>query len=119
MKHALLIMHPPYATQIINQLDGSIMLKFEVERKQSLVDMLAKAIMELNEIKVPVPPTPEPIHLKGRVVPLKEALTKVVPDDGPLPQMRPVMIPGPTQEQIDEQEKFKRDGESPPSTEAS
>ena len=89
MKHALLIMHPPYATQIIVQLDGSIMLKFELERKVSLIDMLNKAVLELEGMVIPVPPPPEPIHLKGRIIPLKQVLKTVEPDTGIEPPMKP------------------------------
>jgi len=97
MKHGLIEMHPPYATQIIVHTSGAIMLKFELERKQELVDMLAKAITELSEMRVPVIPPPEPIQLKGRMIPLKDGLpqvpvSKVVPDTGN-PPMRVVAPP--------------------------
>lgn len=49
MKHGLVIMKPPYATGIITQHDGSIMLKFELLRKQSVVDMLLQAIMDVEK----------------------------------------------------------------------
>lgn len=98
MKHALLILQPPYATQIINQLDGSIMFKFELERKEAMVDMFAKAILELNEMRIPEKPAPEPIHLRGRIVPLKTVLpnvpvSTVEPDTGKLPPMQVVAAP--------------------------
>lgn len=49
MKHGLVIMKPPYATGIITQHDGSIMLKFELLRKSEMVTMLMQAIEDVEK----------------------------------------------------------------------
>lgn len=79
MKHGLVIMKPPYATGIITQHDGSIMLKFELLRKQDVVDMLMKAIDDVEKH----PDTDK--EDKFQVVNLNKdssETTKVVPDTG-------------------------------------
>ena len=79
MKHGLVIMKPPYATGIITQHDGSIMLKFELLRKQQVVDMLMQAIEDVE--KHPEMDKEETF----KVVDLNQSsgTTKVVPDAGP------------------------------------
>lgn len=86
-------MKPPYATQIIVQTDGSIMLKYELARKQDIADMLAQALMELSDsvtggaIPQPLAPPPSPV-LGNQTIPTEAKKPVVVPDTGVEPPMR-------------------------------
>ncbi len=97
MKHGLIIMRPPHATQIITQHDGSIMLKFEMARGKDMTDMLQKAIDDILEIKVPLASS---VIIPGPVSAIPVKVSKVVPDDGGLPQMRMVAPPAPDNREL-------------------
>ena len=77
MKHALVVIKPPYATAIITQHDGSIMLKFELLRKQALIDVLMQAIDDIEKM---------PDTEKEETFKIVDLNSKVVPDNG-APQM--------------------------------
>lgn len=106
MKHRLMIIRPPYATQIIVQTDGSIMLKYEIERKQDMIDMLAQAVLELTETggsaaPAPLGVPPAPQNTKPLPPPTAQAQAAqatqpkvVVPDTGTEPPMKMVAAGG-------------------------
>lgn len=50
MKHALVVIKPPYGTQIINQSDGTLMFKFERLRKKGMTDMLFQALSDVEAV---------------------------------------------------------------------
>ena len=83
MKHGLVIMKPPYATGIITQHDGSIMLKFELLRKQGVVDMLMQAIEDVEKH----PDTEKEETFKVVDLNQSSGTSKVVPDTGTAPRM--------------------------------
>lgn len=105
MSHALIIIKPPYGTQMITQHDGTIMLKFELERKKDMTDMFQKAIDEIVDYKLMVPPRViPPAPPKGAAAvtssvtklpgpPAYGQVSRVVPDDGTLPRMAMVAPP--------------------------
>ncbi len=95
MKHCLVIMKPPYATGIITQHDGSLMLKFERVRKAGMIEMLEKAVQEIMDM-----PDADPSE-EFKVIDLNQP-TKVVPAVGPLPPMQMQKIRTPSLKTRDE-----------------
>lgn len=77
MKHVLISMKPPYGTQIINQLDGTLLIKLERLRKKGMAEMLYKALEEVEAISETEP------EETFKVI----DLNKVVPDTGNPPMV--------------------------------
>lgn len=107
MSHALIYMHPPHGTQIITQINGSIMLKFEYKKKLEMIEMLTKTFQDIEALR-------EVPGLPGQKPTIATPVAKVVPDTGFIPMtMTTTSNPIPDLEVAKHMEEANKRGHNP------